>query len=440
MEKKIASNIALLIFLLAITLAVLLPILANSPLSDEEGALLASIHSLRSHDLASVFRLGGDVNFNFYAYLTGLIINLMKDMNPLFVLRLTSAVIIAILTLCLFNFDATSRRLNTSFLASLLFLSCGLSVKYAYTASPILIPSSLFIFALMNLYHCLHQRTRRNFGLLIGSTAIATIFMGVTVPVTLLIIASVFIGASHGAKSLGRLVEIAASLIAASFLSLLSIYMLLGDLQPALHLFSIEAQLESMEDTNFVYLFMNYIIFAIFPWSIPIAISCIWLVRNPRWVIDHFINLNLLQRFGIVIFLFSIPSLFFATKLSIILITASTFFNMPLMGRYLLSQFDNHANTWRVSGLICAIIVGSGTVLFAILQWTGSIGVWGSFTVATTDGGWSVWSAFITFFIFLNIYQMWRNARDIHTNHRYLYNIITLYIAAVILFVGYINA
>lgn len=437
-HNKVSTDIALLIFLAIVVALIIFPILGNMPTSAMEQELLSmSSAGKMPKELGAVFTSGMNPFVASYMHIVGLIRGLLPEADELLVLRMPGAVIVMTMTLCLFRFDGGFDRLNASFLASLLFLSSAIVVLVTFQTAPILIPSALFIFAMMSLYHWLHHRSKRYFWLVVFSSSIATTVIGATAPIAMAIMAYVFIVAVRD-YDYSRYVTIAVALMLSCILAFLSIYFLVGDSTVALGIFHIGHQIKSLSlvDENMFYVFAKSIALGVFPWSIPLLISVPWLVRNTGWVVASFKRLDLLQRYGIVIFLFSLPSLMFSTELSKILLLTATFFNMPLIGRYFMVQFSHHQNVWRITGAVCATIVGVGTSAFVAVQSGMSIEILGY--VLERSQGWSGWCIFITVSIFIGLYSLWRNVREIGNNNRYLYNIIFLYLLAIVLTFGYI--
>ncbi len=437
MNNKITSNIALIVVLAIIAVLVIFPILPNLPSNSSERELIKALISAPNIDLASIFMKDNlNLTDNLYIYFTRLILNFFPNANLVLILRLPGAIIITFLTVCLFNFDGSSEKLNASFLASLLFLTCGLTIEFTFHATPLIFPAAAFIFALMSLYHWLHHLNRRYFSLLVGSCAISTILIGVIAPFILLLIGCVFI-ASSKRYSVKSYLAVISSLALGVIIAFLAIYMLLGDKNATMQIFRIEPQFISIFESNSAIVFLQYLIFAIFPWSVPLIISCYSFARNPHTTWDEFIKLTLLERFGLVIFILSIPTLFFVTPISVVFVITTMFFNMPLIGKYLLTQFNHHPYVWRITGMICAIIVSSAAIIFIFLKSIACIIIY-NYAFSITPG-WSFWQIFVLIWIFGGLYSLWRNKRDIGSNNRYLYNIITIYLAAIILYTGYID-
>ncbi|MEF9924731.1 MAG: hypothetical protein RR061_01950 [Muribaculaceae bacterium] len=441
MKPKISTQIALLLVLLATILVVIFPILGRAALTADENSLLSLAKSLHGSSLLIIFSGAAmhDIITITYAYIVDLLIALFHG-NEKFMLRLPSAIVMIILTLSLFRFDGMIERLNKSFFASMLFLSCGLISLLTFNATEITLPALTIIIALMSLYQWMRKRSQRSIMLIILSTSASTIFLGAIAPSLILIIASIFF-VSTRLGTFRNVIIIVSTIIVSCLITFTSVYILTGNENKAIDIFGISsnlAYLAGSSENNLASTFLNYVIFAFFPWSIPLIISCFWLFRNPRWIVAHFISLKLLQRFGIVLFLITIPFLFFFTKISLILMVASIFFNMPLVSNYMLSQLTHHPLVWRITGGICAAIVVIGIVIFIVLNNITSIHIL-DYSISMIDKSINGWCIAIIVFLFISIYTLWRNKRNITLNHRYLYNILIIYLLSQMLYIGFIS-
>ena len=436
MSTRISTDIALFSFLALIVAVIIFPILDNRPLSEHEILMLQQINaSETAGNLGNIFQRGNNLFMQAYAHIVQLIEGLIHGIKGAFLLRLPGALAIMALTLCLFRFDGNIDRLNSSFLASLLFLSSTLIMDLTFQASETIIPASLFILALMSLYHWLNHPSKRYFWLVVITAAVSTVLIGATSPIALALMAYVFIIASKR-YSVRSYLTITFALLLSCAMAFLAIYVLVGDTAVAMDIFNIRQQLTMSPESSMANAFFKYVVLALFPWSIPLIISIPWLVRNPRWIYDKFINLGLLQRYSIIIFLFSMPFLFFSTDLTFILFIASMFFNMPLIGKYVLLQFHHHPNVWKTAGTIFAAIVILFMVAFIALK-SGYVMTLGTYSISITKG-WNGWSLLLSITAFFSIYTLWRNAREIRNNNRFLYNVIFLYLAISILVNGYV--
>lgn len=438
METGSKSRIALFILLFIVLLLIVLPILGNTPLDKNEQNLLAFAKSIKSFDLKHIFTsYNNNITITLYACIVNMLSSLAGEYNN-FILRLPSAFIIIILTLSLYRFDGTSKKLNRSFLASLLFLSCGLINIITFHASPIVIPAAFFILSLISLYHGIRHKSPRALVLLILSTTIVSFLLGAFTLIIIGMTAYIFLATSKDATFPSYL-SITVSLIISLVISFLLLLLVVGD-PFSTERFMVMNIYENIFPSidNYIYTFTIYIVFAIFPWSLPLIISLFWLAKNPKWIVNKFRALKTLQKFSIVIFIISIPTFFFFSNISFIFIIASIFFNMPLVGSYLLSQLNNHPIVWRITGGICGFIAGIGTAIFIALK-SGVAFSLSGYSISIAGHNWDIWCIAIIFFIYSSLYSLWRNKRNLEKNNRYLYNIITLYILSLILYIGYIN-
>ena len=192
---------------------------------------------------------------------------------------------------------------------------------------------------------------------------------------------------------------------------------------------------DGYEKSSHACIFFVYIILALFPWSVPLVISFLASLKNYRQIKNRFIELKLLQRFGIVIFVFSIPSFWFYSQFSFVLLLASIFFNAPLVGKVLIMQFNHNPNVWKFVGISVASIIGIGTLAYLLMN----LGVSFSWIgIKQVSHHWCFWNIILMVVICISIYTLSRNRRDVLKNHRYFYNIIILYLLAQNLFIGYI--
>lgn len=113
------------------------------------------------------------------------------------------------------------------------------------------------------------------------------------------------------------------------------------------------------------------------------------------------------------------------------------FFFTPWVVRYALRHFEHHPIALLVIGRIISVTTAIGTLVFIYLK-SGFTLQFGSVTVGITQG-WSIWAAFIIFWIAVHLYQIGRNKRDLTANHRFLYNTVALYLLSLIIYIGYIR-
>lgn len=442
MKQGVSTYLALLILLLGGISFIIFPILGNLEFTPQESDLIALIKTIEHDNIEILFR--GDSNqgvVNYaYAYIVKLLLSLFDTQNIAFILRLPSAIFTIVLTACLFRFDGVGEKLNKSFFASLIFLSSGFVNLLCFTASPVILPAVLLILALVSLYHWLRRPTKRNTIIFSCATAMAGLLLGGLSSIIMVVIASIFFATTR-IGSIKNCLIFASSIILSWAILFFVVFIITGNKAIAFSTFDFSTDLEKLipQYYNIAYVFLNYIIFAIFPWSIPVIISLFWILRNPKWIVAKFKALKLLQRFGIVIFLISLPSFFFFTKLSLVLLMAAMFFNMSLISNFLLTQLRNHPSVWRISGLGCAIIVGVMSILFIILNLDVEISLFG-YILKMVKCNWNGWNIVLLIAIVVSIYSLWRNKRDIMKNNRYLYNLIVLYLLAQTLYLGYISS
>ena len=79
------------------------------------------------------------------------------------------------------------------------------------------------------------------------------------------------------------------------------------------------------------------------------------------------------------------PDLFPWVLLAVVLLIASMFFNMPLIGRYLLMQSGRYRTAWKVSGFTFATIIATLLAVFVILATLGEIHIGNWLLAITTD-------------------------------------------------------
>lgn len=210
-----------------------------------------------------------------------------------------------------------------------------------------------------------------------------------------------------------------------------------NDKQSADNVLGIGQATYALEEYGKLHSFLVHTFFSIFPWSVPIIIALFWIACNPSWLRNKFLALSLFKQFGVVVFIISIPTLIAVNRLSLVMLLAAIYFNMPMISSFLLSQIHNHSVTWRITGGIFAALIASLAILFIATKAGFDI----SFTGFALTGisGWSIWSITLLFCILASLYTLWRNQRTIRFNNRYLYNIVILYLLAQILYKAFIN-
>lgn len=120
-----------------------------------------------------------------------------------------------------------------------------------------------------------------------------------------------------------------------------------------------------------------------------------------------------------------------------VLIVMALFFLTPPIVRYVLQLFKNNPTLLLITGRIIAVVTALITSLFIYLKLGYTLNIF-NYSIAISDG-FTFWSAFVVLWIIIQLYQMWRNVRDITANHRFLYNAVALYILSLIIYIGYIR-
>lgn len=436
MQNRKASVYIALFTLLLIAVAInILPLIAIIPLNGQEHNILNAVNAMKGSSIDTIFKDATSVDLaeNIYAYIVRLFLD-FDETNIAFWLRLPSAIITGILTLCLFRFDGTFEKLRNSFVASLVFMSCVyVSILY-FQASPILLPGVLTIVSLVSLYHWLRRPTRKKALLLTISIAANLIMVGMIASIIILVIGGIFLATTKIGK-LRNWITLVLSLINSLIIAYIAVFIITGDRNLTIDIVcnfsTFASQLNNNISTTAAF-FMNVVV-ALIPTSIPLLLSIPWAIKNYRKVYEKFLNLNLLNRFGIIVFLISIPSFWFYSQFSSVLLLASVFFNSPLIGRILIFQFTHLDRAWRITGIIIGVLAAIGTTLYIILN--NGITIMG---ISLTSCGWETWNIILVIFIFISVYSLSRNDREIKRNNRYFFNIIILYLLVQNLTVGYI--
>ena len=436
MRQQTKTDYYLLILLSAIAAIIIFPVLGRVELSADELLLANLSHKFTSSGISSVFDgQGDDFPGNFYAYLCSVTMNLF-GLSDKYAVRLPSAIIVMMLTLGLFEFRNKDEKPSKSFLAALLFLSSYTVSASAYHANQTTIMSLFFIFALSSAYHWLKLPSRNKAYLTMLTTACATIFMGILVPVAICLTGYIFM-LLQGNMKFSKFLKYTAISATGTVIAYLTVIFITNDTTSAQNVLGVSQITAPLEQYGKLVTFAGHLFFSIFPWSVPIIIALFWIIANPSWFRNKFLALTLFKQFGVILFAISIPTFFALNRLSIIMLLASIYFNMPIISSFLLSQIHNHSITWRITGGIFASATGCMTLLLAAIAFGADITVCG---YGLSDNYyWSFWTTAIAILIFICIYTLWRNQRTIHFNNRYLYNIVILYLLAQLLYKAYIN-
>lgn len=125
------------------------------------------------------------------------------------------------------------------------------------------------------------------------------------------------------------------------------------------------------------------------------------------------------------------------TQIFGILLIIGLFFLTPFIVNWMLKHFQRHPEALLITGRIIATVAASGAVLFILLKSGLTLNI-EPYVISITQG-WTFWSLFVTAWIFIQLYQIWRNKRDLTANHRFLYNAVALYLLSLIIYIGYIR-
>lgn len=127
----------------------------------------------------------------------------------------------------------------------------------------------------------------------------------------------------------------------------------------------------------------------------------------------------------------------FMTQIFGVLVVIALFFLTPTIVSWMLKHFQRHPEALLVTGRLIAAVAGIGAIAFILLKSGITLSI-GSLSMSITQG-WTFWPIFVTAWIFIQLYQIWRNKRDLTANHRFLYNAVALYLLSLIIYIGYIR-
>lgn len=432
MEQKLKAKTAIFLLLLTALTIIIFPIIGINPLSEFELSLLEYSKSFISNE--QIFTsMTEDINmlsYNIYAYIVHILYEYI-GIEAALALRIPSALLIIAITSTLYLFNAIYESLNHSFLSAALFICCGAIMLLTFTASPVLIPAYLLILALITLYNQIKRRSITHLILLTATITLVTLTIGYNAVVIIAIIAYIYL-ISTGEKSPKSYLHITAAIVIATIIAFTTVILINRDPFIIREILT----LNNYSQYSNLYNFLIVILFATFPWSLPLIISLFWVIRKPKWVVMEFTSLKPLQQYGITILIATLPTLAYLNGLSIILIIATIFFNMIIMGNLFMVQLKDYALAFRLTGIVTAIIAASTALTYTILK-TIPITILG-YSLDLSNKGNNIWGFLIVALIALFIYTLTRNNRSIHQNNRYMYNIIILYLLAATLFIGYI--
>lgn len=436
MQFDTKASKSLLTVLLCIAAVLIYPALGRVDLLDDELKLAELAKQFSTSGVTNVFEgHGSDFVSNFYGYLVSLIINNFNI--PLqYATRLPSAIVITLLTVALYCFQCMEDKLSKSFLSSILFLSSYTVIALAYHASTIALIVLPFIATLAILFLHSQSPSRNKAFLLVVFCATSTIFMGILAPLIIAILGNGFL-AIKKTDEFKSYLSFTFYVVASVALAYGTIVFLTNDAEVAMHVLGVEQITSALVEYPKFEMFAGHVLFSIFPWSIPISISLFWIVFNPHWLKDRYMELSPYKRFGLIIFILSIPAFFVLNRLSLVMLLTVVFFNMPIISGFLLSQIHKHSIIWRITGWIFASAITIITSLFIATR-SGLDIVFKNIQITTT-GSWSIGSALLVIAIIISLYTLSRNQRTIKLDNRYLYNIVILYLLVTILYKAYIN-
>ena len=429
---SVKTEYALLSLLAVATSIIVFPFLGVMPLRPDESILLDLAQQFSESGITSVFDENGtDFPKNFYAYFVSIVLN-NTTLHEAFAVRLPSALTMQLLAIGMFLFRGSDEKMSKAFLASLLFLSSYSISSLTFHGNVASIMALALICSLSAIYHWIKIPTKTKAYIAITATACTSIFMGLIAPVATIAIAFLFL-LIQGKKGFVTYFMIAAMIATSVALAYVSIIFITNDSLSAQNVLGIRQITETVGNIGLFSSFIGHLFFSIFPWSIPIFVAIFWIALHPKWIKDKFNDLTLLKQFGVIIFVMAIPTFIVLNRLSIVMLIAVIFFNMPVISSFLLSQLHYHSITWKITGMIFASIIGMITLLLAGIMF----GIIPTPLKQTPE--WTLANIAIILAIITCLYHQWRNRRTIAYSNIYLYNIVVIYILGQMLFKGYIN-
>lgn len=436
MTKKQKAYVYLYILLAIWVIADTFPLLGIKPISESEQSIMDFALAFRWHSLAEVFTNcnNGNIEQRAYCYMVNLLDGIYGQIDYAYWLRVPSAMVTVILSLALFRFGRYESKVGEAFTAALIFLSCAYVSLLTYSTNVIMIPAVLLILVLISLCHWLKSPSKRSTIMLLISFAASIVFCGIPILIFASIIGLGYLCSEINSNWKGW-AKFILSIVGGIFLAYAFIYIITGDKGIALNILSDWHIVSNngFNDLGAAYIFIKYVIFALFPWSIPLLISLKLVIRNYEEVRKGFNELTFSQRFGVYMFAISTPSLFFYTQLSFALLLASVFFNATTIAHILTMQFNKHPERWRIVG----VLLGVASLAIVVLYILANNGISNPFFELSVKG-WHWMSIFLVTSIIISIYTLWRNWREIYRNHRFLFNMIILYLLTANLFIAFI--
>lgn len=433
MNKEVTTKISLFVLLLFLIGTSVFPILGHAVIRASEDYLL------QSGDWSAIWQdySGEDLQISTKVYLivSYALVNVFGGINPVVALRLPNAIIMSILTMLLFWYNHNFSRTGQSFFTALVFLCCGWTFTNAVHASPFVLDSMFLVLALIATYLWLKRKSYKMLLAMTVATLLATIMIGIFASITVWVVTCLFIFVSKR-FSVIDFVKVTLSVVLSTVLAYVILSFFIGS-ELAINLVITQVlSLTPEKESNMLMTFFHHLFLASFPISIPLIIGLIGAIRRGALTKENFMQLTLHERFGIVLMLMSIPFMFQNNNLAVVTLLTIMLFNVPLVCKFLNWQFEAHPNEWRICGATCAIITSAGALGFIYLKLAGSFCVGGISLVA--QGEWSVWGVILLILLAYNIYNLWRSKPYIKRNHRYMYNLILMYLYAISLYSGYI--
>ena len=350
--------------------------------------------------------------------------------------RLPGAIAVWLLSFGVFKFRGDNEKRKYAFLASLIFLSSYPISAIAYHAYSLIIPAFFLIGALMLLFRLLENPSFSRYLLLFILAGTCAIFF-LKIYAILLFAASILIFTKKE-KRAATLPKCLISLATAFLISFSAWAALTQSIGNATQILFESAWLtEPFADASRLSATTVWLTLSFFPWSIPIIVALGWIVCHPRWIKNKFLAADRFRKFGI--FMLAIFILLCANfnNISFILLIAAIFFNASAVSHFLLSQIHNHSVTWRMSGGIFGVFIGTFALLYIAVISGVSFSMFGYAMQPNPD--WNVGTILLLVAIATGLYSLSRNYRTIRFRDRYLYDIVILYLLSQIFYKIYIN-
>lgn len=426
-DQRKKAYISLYILLLLWAILYSFPLLGVKPISDTESELLAYAGTLHGENLVDVLEgwTCSEVALRSYCYIVNIFKGLFGGIEDVFWLRFPTAAIMTILTMCLFRYDGEHERLGNSFTAALIFMSCAYVSLMVRSASIVILPSLLVILTFVSLSHWARLPKKRNTILFCIAQASTIIFVGHPI-IFMTAIMGLACLAIHPMPKVKNIVKYLLAMLGSVLLAYLFVYIITADKGLADSMLMDSQMLSSARynEANTLYKFAVYMLFTLFPWSVPMLMELPKLFRNPRQVVTGYQQLPVAKQFGAVLFMLSIPSMFVYSHFSFALVLACVFFNSPIIGSILLSQYQSHPKWWKTIAVFVVIAISAEIVVYMMLCMDYEI----AFLSNKAITSWHWLSICLVVGIVISMYTLSRNWREMQRNNRFFYNVIILYL------------